>query len=79
MAAEVGHLRLAYDYPGEAALMDFPGLENNTRRRSRRTIMRVPSGYRPAAVPFRLRVRSLRAARGLLRRRKNAVTFAFGY
>ncbi|MDT3398333.1 glycosyl hydrolase family 65 protein [Streptomyces sp. B1866] len=31
MAAEVGHLRLAYDYLGEAALMDLMDLENNTR------------------------------------------------
>ncbi|MFF3639291.1 glycoside hydrolase family 65 protein [Streptomyces sp. NPDC002250] len=31
MAAEVGHLRLAYDYLGEAALMDLDDLENNTR------------------------------------------------
>ncbi|MFB7288631.1 glycoside hydrolase family 65 protein [Actinacidiphila glaucinigra] len=31
MAAEVGHLRLAYDYLGEAALMDLHDLENNTR------------------------------------------------
>ncbi|UNZ20169.1 glycosyl hydrolase family 65 protein [Streptomyces sp. 891-h] len=31
MAAEVGHLRLAYDYVGEAALMDLEDLESNTR------------------------------------------------
>ncbi|GDY48350.1 glycosyl hydrolase [Streptomyces antimycoticus] len=31
MAAEVGHLRLAYDYLGEAALMDLKDLEHNTR------------------------------------------------
>ncbi|MEV8474355.1 glycosyl hydrolase family 65 protein [Streptomyces sp. NPDC051173] len=31
MAAEVGHLDLAYDYAGEAALMDLEDLENNTR------------------------------------------------
>ncbi|GGO94011.1 glycoside hydrolase family 65 protein [Wenjunlia tyrosinilytica] len=31
IAAEVGHLRLAYDYLGEAALMDLKDLENNTR------------------------------------------------
>ncbi|MFI7245366.1 glycoside hydrolase family 65 protein [Streptomyces qinglanensis] len=31
MAAEVGHLRLAYDYVGEAALMDLADLESNTR------------------------------------------------
>jgi len=31
MAAEVGHLRLAYDYLGEAALMDLADLEDNTR------------------------------------------------
>ncbi|MCQ4079495.1 family 65 glycosyl hydrolase [Streptomyces sp. RB6PN25] len=31
MAAEVGHLRLAYDYLGEAALMDLEDLERNTR------------------------------------------------
>ncbi|WP_030024791.1 glycoside hydrolase family 65 protein [Streptomyces monomycini] len=31
VAAEVGHLRLAYDYLGEAALMDLHDLENNTR------------------------------------------------
>jgi alpha,alpha-trehalose phosphorylase len=31
MAAEVGHLRLAYDYLGEAALMDLADLEHNTR------------------------------------------------
>jgi len=31
MAAEVGHLRLAYDYLAEAALMDLNNLERNTR------------------------------------------------
>ena len=31
IAAEVGHLRLAYDYLGEAALMDLEDLEHNTR------------------------------------------------
>jgi alpha,alpha-trehalose phosphorylase len=31
MAAEVGHLELAYDYFGEAALMDLKDLEHNTR------------------------------------------------
>ncbi|MFD5424785.1 glycoside hydrolase family 65 protein [Streptomyces sp. NPDC127084] len=31
MAAETGHLRLAYDYLGEAALMDLENLEHNTR------------------------------------------------
>jgi alpha,alpha-trehalose phosphorylase len=31
MAAEVGHLELAYDYFGEAALMDLGDLEHNTR------------------------------------------------
>ena len=31
MAAEVGHLDLAYDYLGEAALMDLHDLEHNTR------------------------------------------------
>ncbi|MGR6973705.1 glycoside hydrolase family 65 protein [Streptomyces cynarae] len=31
IAAEVGHLRLAYDYLGEAALMDLDDLEHNTR------------------------------------------------
>ncbi|MGW1071906.1 glycoside hydrolase family 65 protein [Streptomyces sp. NPDC002537] len=31
MAAEVGHLRLAYDYLGEAAMMDLSDLESNTR------------------------------------------------
>lgn len=31
MAAEVGQLHLAYDYLGEAALMDLDDLENNTR------------------------------------------------
>jgi alpha,alpha-trehalose phosphorylase len=31
MAAEVGHLELAYDYFGEAALMDLRDLEHNTR------------------------------------------------
>jgi alpha,alpha-trehalose phosphorylase len=31
LAAEVGHLALAYDYLGEAALMDLDDLENNTR------------------------------------------------
>jgi alpha,alpha-trehalose phosphorylase len=31
MAAEVGHLDLAYDYLGEAALMDLRDLEHNTR------------------------------------------------
>ncbi len=31
MAAEVGHLQLAHDYLGEAALMDLDDLEHNTR------------------------------------------------
>lgn len=31
LAAEVGHLDLAYDYLGEAALMDLDDLEHNTR------------------------------------------------
>jgi len=31
VAAEVGHLELAYDYFGEAALMDLRDLEHNTR------------------------------------------------
>ncbi len=31
MAAETGHLDLAYDYLGEAALMDLHDLEHNTR------------------------------------------------
>jgi len=31
IAAEVGHLELAYDYFGEAALMDLRDLEHNTR------------------------------------------------
>ena len=31
MAAEVGHTELAYDYLGEAALMDLDDLEHNTR------------------------------------------------
>ena len=31
IAAEVGHLELAYDYLGEAALMDLDDLERNTR------------------------------------------------
>ena len=31
IAAEVGHLDLAFDYLGEAALMDLRDLENNTR------------------------------------------------
>jgi alpha,alpha-trehalose phosphorylase len=31
MAAETGHLELAYDYFGEAALMDLDDLEHNTR------------------------------------------------
>jgi alpha,alpha-trehalose phosphorylase len=31
MAAEVGHLELAYDYLGEAALVDIENLEHNTR------------------------------------------------
>jgi alpha,alpha-trehalose phosphorylase len=31
VAAEVGHLELAYDYFGEAALMDLADLEHNTR------------------------------------------------
>src|SRR6185312_14196695 len=31
VAAEVGHLDLAYDYFGEAALMDLADLEHNTR------------------------------------------------
>ena len=31
MAAEVGHLDLAYDYFAEAALMDLDDLEHNTR------------------------------------------------
>jgi alpha,alpha-trehalose phosphorylase len=31
LAAEVGHMELAYDYLGEAALMDLDDLERNTR------------------------------------------------
>src|SRR5207248_3702514 len=31
LAAEVGHTELAYDYLGEAALMDLYDLEHNTR------------------------------------------------
>jgi alpha,alpha-trehalose phosphorylase len=31
VAAEVGHMELAYDYLGEAALMDLQDLEHNTR------------------------------------------------
>jgi len=31
MAAEAGHLQLAYDYFGEAALLDLDDLEHNTR------------------------------------------------
>ncbi|GAA2509700.1 glycosyl hydrolase family 65 protein [Streptomyces thermolineatus] len=31
IAAEVGHLHLAYDYLGEAAMMDLKDLESNTR------------------------------------------------
>jgi alpha,alpha-trehalose phosphorylase len=31
VAAEVGHLELAYDYFGEAALIDLENLEHNTR------------------------------------------------
>ncbi|MFG3660136.1 glycoside hydrolase family 65 protein [Streptomyces sp. NPDC047706] len=31
LAAETGHLRLAWDYVGEAALMDLQDLEHNTR------------------------------------------------
>jgi alpha,alpha-trehalose phosphorylase len=31
VAAEVGHLELAYDYLGEAALLDLDDLEHNTR------------------------------------------------
>src|SRR5205807_9015830 len=31
VAAEVGHIELAYDYFGEAALMDLDDLEHNTR------------------------------------------------
>ena len=31
VAAETGHLDLAYDYLGEAALMDLRDLEHNTR------------------------------------------------
>jgi alpha,alpha-trehalose phosphorylase len=31
VAAEVGHVELAYDYFGEAALMDIADLEHNTR------------------------------------------------
>jgi alpha,alpha-trehalose phosphorylase len=31
VAAEVGHLQLAYDYLGETALMDLEDLENNAR------------------------------------------------
>ncbi|GII96384.1 glycoside hydrolase family 65 protein [Sinosporangium siamense] len=31
VAAEVGHMRLAYDYLGEAALMDLEDLQHNTR------------------------------------------------
>ena len=31
IAAEVGHLELAHDYLGEAALMDLKDLEHNVR------------------------------------------------
>ena len=31
LAAEVGHLELAYDYLGEAALIDLEDLQHNTR------------------------------------------------
>ena len=31
LAAEVGHLELAYDYLAEAALMDLDDIEHNTR------------------------------------------------
>ena len=31
VAAEVGHLELAYDYFGEAALIDLDNLNHNTR------------------------------------------------
>ena len=31
IAAEIGHLQLAYDYLAEAALMDLDDLEHNTR------------------------------------------------
>src|SRR5271157_4606733 len=31
LAAEVGHLRLAFDYVAEAALMDLQDLEHNVR------------------------------------------------
>lgn len=31
IAAETGHLELAHDYPGEAALMDLDNLEHNTK------------------------------------------------
>jgi alpha,alpha-trehalose phosphorylase len=31
VAAEVGHLELAYDYFAEAALLDLDDLEHNTR------------------------------------------------
>src|SRR3712207_7206845 len=36
MAAEVGHLELAHDYLGEAALMDLHDLHQNADRKSTR-------------------------------------------
>ena len=40
VAAEVGHLELAYDYFGEAALMDLHDLEHNTNRRRAHRVAR---------------------------------------
>ena len=55
IAAEVGHLDLAYDYFGEAALMDLDDLEHNTARRH----------------PHRLAGRDLDRRRGRVRRARD--------
>ena len=58
IAAEVGHLELAYDYFGEAALMDLDDLEHNTARRpahrlAGRRLDRAVAGLRRHARPRR--------------------------
>ena len=74
IAAEVGHLELAYDYFGEAALMDLHDLEHNTRRRrphrlTRRSLDRGRRRIRRDARPRRpahLRAPASAAARAPL-------------
>ena len=58
MAAEVGHLDLAYDYAVEAALIDLRDLHDNTARRPAPRL----AGRRLARAGRRLR-RSARARR----------------